>query len=97
MYAESLLLVSFLADPSPKDDDVVAGPLAAAVFVFLILAVAFLGFSLVKRLRNVEKAEASGLYDPSTKKPVQPTEPPEPTEPTESTGSTESTGPSQPE
>ena len=83
MYAESLLLVSFLADPSPKDDDVVAGPLAAAVFVFLIGAVAFLGFSLVKRLRNAAKAEEAGLYDPSTKTTDKPADWPTTEEPKE--------------
>ena len=34
----------------------------------LILAVAVLGFSLTKRLKNVEKAAEQGLYDPSTTK-----------------------------
>ena len=43
----------------------------------------FLGFSLVKRLRNVEKAEAAGLYDPSTKKKDKPADWPTTEEPTE--------------
>jgi hypothetical protein len=82
MYAD---LVSLVTD----EDNVVAGPIAAALFVLLILAVVFLGFSLAKRLRNVEKAEAAGLYDPSSRKTEKPAdwptteEPSEPTEPKE--------------
>ncbi len=86
MYAELLTLVVFLADKAPDDDDVVAGPLAAGLFVLLIGAVVFLGFSLVKRLRNAEKAEAAGLYDPSSKNKDKPSDWPtieEPTEPKE--------------
>ncbi|HEU5035431.1 MAG TPA: hypothetical protein VFT70_00390 [Nocardioides sp.] len=61
------LVVSF-ADEVPKDEDVKAGWLAFAIFIGLILAVAFLGFSLVKQLRKAEEAEKAGLYDPSDKK-----------------------------
>jgi len=61
------LVVSF-TDQVPKDEDVKAGWLAFAIFIGLILAVAFLGFSLVKQLRKAEAAEAAGLYDPSDKK-----------------------------
>ncbi|MFC7494478.1 MULTISPECIES: hypothetical protein [unclassified Nocardioides] len=65
-------LVSFVVaatDPAPKDEDVTAGWLAFAIFIGLILAVAFLGFSLVKQLRKADAAEEAGLYDPSDKKP----------------------------
>lgn len=85
MYVE---LVVWVTD----EDNVVAGPIAAGLFVLLILAVVFLGFSLTKRLRNAERAEAAGLYDPSTKKKrtelserAEPTDPAGPTEPTEPT------------
>jgi hypothetical protein len=61
------LVVSF-ADEVPKDEDVKAGWLAFAIFIGLILAVAFLGFSLVKQLRKAQAAEDAGLYDPSDKK-----------------------------
>jgi hypothetical protein len=64
----ALSLVTFLTtvtDPVPQDNDVKAGWLAFAIFIGLILAVAFLGFSLVKQLRKAEAAEKSGLYDPS--------------------------------
>lgn len=62
-------VVSF-ADEVPEADDVKAGWVAFAIFIALILAVALLGFSLVKQLRKVDAAEESGLYDPSDKKPV---------------------------
>ena len=61
------LVVSFV-DQVPKDDDMKAGWLAFAIFIGLILAVAFLGFSLVKQLRKAQAAEDAGLYDPSDKK-----------------------------
>ena len=59
-----------LVDGVPDDNDVKAGWVAFAIFIGLILAVAFLGFSLVKQLRKVDAAEEAGLYDPSDKKPV---------------------------
>ena len=61
------LVISFV-DEVPKDEDVKAGWLAFAIFIGLILAVAFLGFSLVKQLRKADAAEEAGLYDPSDKK-----------------------------
>jgi hypothetical protein len=65
-----LPLVTALVDDVPEDEDVKAGWVAFAIFIGLILAVAFLGFSLVKQLRKVDAAEDAGLYDPSDKKPV---------------------------
>ncbi len=50
---------------APDDEDVVAGWTAFAIFGLLILAVVILGFSLVKRLKNVDRAAEAGLYDPS--------------------------------
>jgi hypothetical protein len=61
-------LVTALVDDVPDDEDVKAGWIAFAIFIGLILAVAFLGFSLVKQLRKAQAAEESGLYDPSDKK-----------------------------
>ena len=59
-------------------DDVKAGWVAFAIFIGLILAVAFLGYSLVKQLRKVDAAEEAGLYGPSDRKPVpMPTQDPE--------------------
>lgn len=68
MYAALILLV----DPSPAENDVVAGWTAFALFGLLILAIAVLGFSLTKRLKNVEKAAAAGLYDPTTERRQRP-------------------------
>ena len=62
-------LISALAtDPVPDDNDVKAGYVAFAIFIGLILAVAFLGWSLTKQLRKAQAAEDAGLYDPSDKK-----------------------------
>jgi hypothetical protein len=79
MQALTLLpqVLSFV-DDVPKDDDVKAGWVAFAIFIGLILAVAFLGYSLVKQLRKVDAAEEAGLYGPSDRKPVpMPTQDPE--------------------
>lgn len=65
---DTLTLVVSLADEVPEDEDVKAGWTAFAIFIGLILAVALLGFSLVKQLRKAEAAEEAGLYDPSDKK-----------------------------
>ena len=65
-----LTFVVRAADETPEPDDVKAGWLAFAIFIALILAVAFLGWSLVKQLRKVDAAEEAGLYDPSDRKPV---------------------------
>jgi len=75
MYAELLTLVTMVvqvADKVPEDEDVKAGWTAFALFGLLILAVVFLGFSLVKRLRNADRAEQEGLYDPPSRKPNPP-------------------------
>jgi hypothetical protein len=69
-------LVTSLVDDVPEDKDVKAGWIAFAIFIALVLAVAFLGFSLVKQLRKAQAAEEAGLYDPSGKKkaPLPPVE-----------------------
>ena len=56
------LLIVLAADPKPEDNDVVAGPLGFAIWVFLILAVVLLGFSLVKQLRKAQAAKDAGVY-----------------------------------
>jgi hypothetical protein len=63
-----LTLVVNLTDGVPEDEDVKAGWIAFAIFIGLIVAVALLGFSLVKHLRRAEAAEEAGLYDPSDKR-----------------------------
>jgi hypothetical protein len=69
LTAHVLTAVVSFADQTPEPEDVKAGWLAFAIFIGLILAVAFLGWSLVKQLRKVDAAEEAGLYDPSDKKP----------------------------
>jgi hypothetical protein len=68
---ELLSYVVSMVDEVPEDDDVKAGWLAFGIFIALILAVVFLGFSLVKQLRKAQAAEDAGVYDPSDKKPVE--------------------------
>lgn len=68
-------LVLVLADPTPEPEDVKAGWLAFALFIGLILAVVFLGFSLVKQLRKAQAAQDAGVYDEpdDTRPPAGPT------------------------
>jgi hypothetical protein len=70
LVPEVLSYVVALADGVPEDEDVKAGWIAFVIFIGLIVAVALLGWSLVKQLRKVDAAEEAGLYDPSDKKPV---------------------------
>jgi hypothetical protein len=65
-----LTLVVSLADEVPDEEDVKAGWLAFAIFIGLIVAVALLGFSLVKHLRRAQASEEAGRYDPSDRKPT---------------------------
>lgn len=57
------VLVLVLADPTPDPEDVKAGWGAFALFILLIAAVVFLGFSLVKQLRKAQAAQDAGVYD----------------------------------
>ncbi len=56
------LLIVALADEPPAPSEVKAGPLGFAVFVFLILAVAVIGWSLVRQLRKAQAAKDAGVY-----------------------------------
>jgi hypothetical protein len=67
-----LLLITLLADEAPQPEDVKAGWTAFLVFVLLIAAVVFLGFSLVKQLRKAEAAKAAGVYDTDAAEPGSP-------------------------
>ncbi|HEY3014492.1 MAG TPA: hypothetical protein VGJ41_05240 [Nocardioides sp.] len=57
-----------LDDPSepPAPEDVKAGWVAFGVFIALGLAVAFLGWSLVRQLRKAQAAKDAGVYDEET-------------------------------
>ena len=51
-----------LTEEAPAAEDVKAGWIAFVVFIGLIVAVALLGFSLVKHLRRAEAAKDAGLF-----------------------------------
>ena len=58
-----LLTVSIvLTDTTPDPTEVKAGPLGFAVWIFMILAVVVIGFSLVKQLRKAQAAKDAGVY-----------------------------------
>ena len=62
LLAHLVLVVVEVVDETPKPEDVKAGWMAFVVFLLLIAAVAFLGFSLTKHLRKAQAAEEAGLY-----------------------------------
>jgi hypothetical protein len=58
-----VLALALASDPRPDDNNVVAGWVGAAVFVGLILAVAFILRSFTKQMKKVEEADKAGVYD----------------------------------
>lgn len=60
-----LLLTLSLApiDDPPEPEDVKAGWTAMLIFIGLALALAVLGFSLVKQLRKAQAARDAGVFD----------------------------------
>ena len=56
------LLIVLLEDPTPEPTEVKAGPLGFAVWIFMILAVVVIAFSLVKQLRKAQAAKDAGVY-----------------------------------
>ena len=56
------LLIVTLADETPDPTEVKAGPLGFAVWIFMIIAVVIIGFSLVKQLRKAQAAKDAGVY-----------------------------------
>lgn len=79
-----LLLIVVLEDPTPEPTEVKAGPLGFAVWIFLILAVVVIAFSLVKQLRKAQAAKDAGVYGDE---PVQRTDGTDETDASDSTGS----------
>ena len=79
------LLLILIEDPTPAPTEVKAGPLGFAVWIFMILAVVVIAFSLVKQLRKAQAAKDAGVYGDE---PVQRTDGPDETDPSGSTGST---------
>jgi hypothetical protein len=59
-YAAHVVLSA--VDPTPQDKDVKAGWTAFALFLLLGVAVALLGWSLVRQLRKAQAAEDAGVY-----------------------------------
>ena len=62
-FPDVIVRLTLLADPAPEPEDVTAGWTALIVFLLLIAAVAFLGFSLVKQLRKAQAAKDAGVFD----------------------------------
>jgi hypothetical protein len=65
MHAVTVTVASVLLsaeEKTPKDEDVVAGWMGFAVFVFLIIAVALIGWALTKSLRTADRAKDAGVY-----------------------------------
>lgn len=60
------MLYLFALDPAPSDNAVKAGWTAFAVFIFLILATAFLLWSMTRQLRKAKKANEEGVLPSQT-------------------------------
>ena len=69
-----LLIIALVNDPTPEDTEVKAGPLGFAVWIFMIIAVVIIAFSLVKQLRKAQAAKDAGVYGDE---PVQRSEEPD--------------------
>ena len=78
-----LLIIALADDPTPKDTDVKAGPLGFAVWIFMIIAVVIIAFSLVKQLRKAQAAKDAGVYGDE---PVQRSEEPDATDAADAPG-----------
>jgi hypothetical protein len=62
-FAVSLVnLVLAAEEKAPRDEDVVAGWMGFAVFAFLIVAVALIGWALTKSLKTAARAKEAGVY-----------------------------------
>ena len=72
-----LLIIALVNDPTPEDTEVKAGPLGFAVWIFMIIAVVIIAFSLVKQLRKAQAAKDAGVYGDE---PVQRSEEPDATD-----------------
>ena len=77
LTAGGLALTALAQDPVPKDEDVVAGWLGAAVFLFLIVAVVLLLVSFVRQLRKAQAAKDAGVYGDPPVRPQPPGDRPE--------------------
>ena len=64
-------------DPVPQDDDVVAGPWGALIFVVLIGATVFLLFNFTKQLRKAQAAKDAGVFGDPPAEPADETDEPD--------------------
>jgi flagellar biosynthesis/type III secretory pathway M-ring protein FliF/YscJ len=78
-----LLIIALVNDPTPEDTEVKAGPLGFAVWIFMIIAVVIIAFSLVKQLRKAQAAKDAGVYGDE---PVQRSEEPDATDAADAPG-----------
>lgn len=60
-----MLVVGAPVDPVPDAEDVTAGWGAFAVFIALGIAVALLGFSLIRHLRKARANADAGMFEDS--------------------------------
>ncbi|HWI43349.1 MAG TPA: hypothetical protein VNS81_06990 [Nocardioides sp.] len=60
--ASSVHLLVSAKEKAPEDEDVVAGWMGFAVFAFLIVAVALIGWALTRSLRTAARAKDAGVY-----------------------------------
>jgi hypothetical protein len=80
-----LLIIALVNDPTPEDTEVKAGPLGFAVWIFMIIAVVIIAFSLVKQLRKAQAAKDAGVYGDE---PVQRSEEPDAADAADAPGTT---------
>jgi hypothetical protein len=57
-----LLVIIFLEGEPPPASQVKAGPLGFAVWIFMVVAVALLGWSLVRQLRKADNNRKAGVF-----------------------------------
>ena len=65
MHALAVTLVSVLLsaeEKAPDDEDVVAGWMGFAVFMFLILGVVVIGWALTRSLRRARSGRDEGVF-----------------------------------
>ncbi|QIK74221.1 hypothetical protein [Nocardioides piscis] len=68
-HGSSVALLLAAVEEGPAPEDVKAGWTALIIFLLLAVAVAVLGFSLVKHLRKAEAAKDAGAYGDEPKRP----------------------------
>ena len=56
------LLIFLVDDPTPEPTEVKAGPLAFAIWIFMILAVVAIGYFLVRQLRRAQANKDAGMF-----------------------------------